>query len=183
MLRNRGRHLLPPSGAAPARELGSVSCSVIALGRRQTDQSSPRSPRERRTALSQHTKPEGIAVSRDIAPYLACIESAAKIHEPTKSHAREMEAVVDDLRQRQIDSETSLNEAKYRNRQLQESFVGERNRAAQVQMVASHAANRIQELEAALAEANARADALTSAIEKAFADVVNKPNSRTAAAA
>src|SRR3954452_10728682 len=29
MLQNRRRHLLPPSGVAPARELGSASCSVI----------------------------------------------------------------------------------------------------------------------------------------------------------
>jgi hypothetical protein len=50
-------------------------------------------------------------------------------------------------------------------------------------MVAGHAAKRIQELEAALAEANARADALTTAIEKAFADVVDKSNPGTAAAA
>jgi predicted RNase H-like nuclease (RuvC/YqgF family) len=133
--------------------------------------------------LPQHAKPEGIAVSRDIAPYLACVESVAKMLEQTKSHARDMEAVVDDLQQRQMELETSLDEAKYRNTQLEESFAAERNRAARAQTVAGQAAKRIQELEAALADANARADALTSAIEKAFADVVDKPNSGTAAAA
>jgi predicted RNase H-like nuclease (RuvC/YqgF family) len=130
-----------------------------------------------------HAKSEGIAVSRDIAPYLACVESVAKMLEQTKSHARDMEAAVDDLQRRQTELETSLNGAKYRNTQLEESFAAERNRAARAQTVAGQAAKRIQELEAALADANARADALTSAIEKAFADVVDKPNSGTAAAA
>jgi predicted RNase H-like nuclease (RuvC/YqgF family) len=132
--------------------------------------------------LPQHAKPEDIAVSRDIAPYLACVESAAKMLEQTKSHARDMEAAVDDLQQRQMELETSLDEAKYRNTQLEESFAAERNRAARAQTLAGQAAKRIEELETALADANARADALTSAIEKAFADVVERPNSGTAAA-
>jgi chromosome segregation ATPase len=134
-------------------------------------------------APPQYTKPDGVAVSRDIAPYLIRVESVAKMLEQTKSHAREMEAAVDHLQQRQTELETSLNEAAYRNSQLEESFAAERNRATRAQTIANQAAKRIQELEAALAEANARADALTSAIEKAFSDVVDKPNSDTAAAA
>jgi chromosome segregation ATPase len=82
-----------------------------------------------------------------------------------------------------MELETSLNEANYRNTQLEEGFAAERNRAARAQTVVGQAAKRIQELEAALADANARADALTSAIEKAFADVVDNPNSGTRAAA
>jgi hypothetical protein len=131
----------------------------------------------------QHTAPEGTVVPRDIAPYLACVESVAKTLEQTKSHARDMAAAVDHLQQRQIELEASLNEATYRNSQLEESFAAERNRATRAQTIAGQAAQRIQELEAALADANARADALTSAIEKAFADVVDKPNANTAAAA
>jgi chromosome segregation ATPase len=135
------------------------------------------------TGSPQHAKTEGIGVTRDITPYLARVESVAKTLEQTKSHARELELTVNDLQQRQIELENSLNEAAYRNSQLEESFAAERNRAARAQTIAGEAAKRIQELEAALAEANARADALTSAIEKAFAGVVDQPNSSTAAAA
>jgi chromosome segregation ATPase len=131
----------------------------------------------------QHAKTEGTVLTRDIAPYLARLESIAKTLEETKSHARELELAVDDLQQRQIELESSLNEAAYRNGQLEESFVAERNRAARAQTIAGEAAKRIEELETALVEANARADALTSAIEKAFAGVVDQPNSGGAAAA
>jgi chromosome segregation ATPase len=131
----------------------------------------------------QHAKTESIVVTRDIAPYLARLASVAETLEQTKSHARELELTVDDLQQRQIELESSFSEAAYRNSQLEESFVAERNRAARAQTIAGEAAKRIEELETALAEANARADALTSAIEKAFAGVVDKPNSGTAAAA
>jgi chromosome segregation ATPase len=134
-------------------------------------------------ASPQHSNVEGVATARDIAPYLARVGSVARMLEQTKSHAREMEIAVDHLQQRQMELEANLNEAAYRNSQLEESVAAERNRAARAQTLAGEAAKRIQELEAALAEANARADALTSAIEKAFADVVDKPNSGTAAAA
>ena len=131
----------------------------------------------------QYAPSEGTVVSRDIAPFVARVESIARMLEQTKTHAREMEAAVDDFQQRQAELENSLNEAAYRNGQLEESLAAERNRAARAQAMAGQAAKRIQELEAALVEANARADALTSAIEKAFSDIVDKPNSGTPAAA
>lgn len=131
----------------------------------------------------QDNEPGGRVKARDIVRYLARVESFARMLEQTKTHAREMEIAVDHLQQREMELESSLNEAAYRNSQLEESFAAERNRAARAQTMAGEAAKRIQELEAALAEANARADALTSAIEKAFSDIVDKPSSGAAAAA
>ncbi|MBV9394793.1 MAG: hypothetical protein JOZ84_10305 [Methylobacteriaceae bacterium] len=134
-------------------------------------------------AEPQDNEPGSTVKPRDMSRYLARVESVARMLEQTKTHAREMEIAVDHLQQREMELESSLNEAAYRNSQLEESFAAERNRAARAQSMAAEAARRIQELEAALAEANARADALTSAIEKAFSDIVDKPSSGAAAAA
>jgi chromosome segregation ATPase len=133
---------------------------------------------------AQHARPDGgMVISRDIAPFVARVQNVARALEQTKTHARELEIAVDHLQQRQTELEGNLNDAAYRNAQLEESLAAERNRAARAQAMAGQAAKRIQELEAALADANARADALTTAIEKAFSDIVDKPNPDTAAAA
>src|SRR3954451_6082582 len=79
----------------------------------------------------QHARSEaGTVVSRDIAPYVARVQNIARALEQTKNHARELEIAVDHLQQRQSELEAGLNDATYRNAQLEETLAAERNRAA-----------------------------------------------------
>ena len=148
---------------------------------REINRAPPADESRLKAASQSASKPEAAPVSADIASYLARVERAAQLLEQSRSHARDLEALVQDLQQRQIELENGFEELERRNKELEESSAAERNRATRAHSIASQATKRVQEMERALADANARADALTSAIEKAFGDVID-PSEAVAAA-
>jgi chromosome segregation ATPase len=115
-----------------------------------------------------HIEANADNVSTDLASRLARIERVGEILKQAGTHAREMEELVNNLQGRQMELETALEQATSRIAELEENLSTERNRATRAHAVANQATQRLRGHEKALADANARADALASAIDKAL---------------
>ena len=74
-----------------------------------------------------------------------------------------------------------LRESASRSSELEEALLAERERARRAEAAAAQGGKLVQELQRAVGDANARADALTSAIDKAFDDLVEPSHVEAAA--
>src|SRR6476620_6209464 len=102
-----------------------------------------------------------------INSYLTRIEQAAAVLQQQRNYMRELEA--------------ALAESASRSSELEEALLAERERARRAEAAAAQAGKLVQELQRAVGDANARADALTSAIDKAFDDLVESSHVEAAA--
>ena len=81
----------------------------------------------------------------------------------------------------QAELEAALAESASRSSELEEALLAERERARRAEAAAAQGGKLVQELQRAVGDANARADALTSAIDKAFDDLVEPSHVEAAA--
>ena len=116
-----------------------------------------------------------------INSYLTRIEQAAAVLQQQRSYMRELEEAVGTLQNQQAELEAALAESASRSSELEEALLAERERARRAEAAAAQAGKLVQELQRAVGDANARADALTSAIDKAFNDLVEPSHVEAAA--
>ena len=98
-----------------------------------------------------------------------------------RSYMRELEETVGTLENQQAELEAALAELASRSSELEEALLAEREGGKRAKAAAAQAGGSVQELRRAVGDANARADALTSAIDKAFDELVEPSHVEAAA--
>jgi chromosome segregation ATPase len=125
--------------------------------------------------------PEWSGPTEKINAYLTRIEQAAAVLQQQRSYVRELEEAVCTLQNHEAELEAALAESERRSSELEEAVLTKRERARRAEAAAVQAGKLVQELQRAVGDANARADALTSAIDKAFDDFAGPSHVEAAA--